>query len=74
MLAVRPHLLHVGPGADHGLSGVIKDVVFLGEAVEYVVQAGAIELMARQNLRSHRLIPTGTAVNVSWDWADTRLL
>ena len=77
MLAVRPHLARVRPQPEvEGLAGRIADIVFIGEAIEYVVQLinGAKFVVREMCGASNSVIAPGMSVTVTWSWPDARLL
>jgi spermidine/putrescine ABC transporter ATP-binding subunit len=69
---VRPEAVRLGPpdagaGADNALPGRIEEVVYLGQAVRYLVRVGGLPLVAREPHRGGEPIrPVGAAVTASW--------
>jgi spermidine/putrescine ABC transporter ATP-binding subunit len=77
VLAIRPNAVSLRPASEPvGLPGEVKDAVFVGEVVEYVVALGSgSEITVRQPVASAETpAAPGTAVRVSWRWSDARLL
>lgn len=56
------------------LNGVVLDVVFLGEILEYRVQAGDEELLVRKQNLGRDPLAAGTPVTLTWAVRDTVVL
>ena len=77
VLAVRPHQIRLGVAeAAEGLAGRVADRMFLGEAVDYVVNLASGErIVARLNAaEGTRQFDRQSDVKVSWSWAEARIL
>jgi putative spermidine/putrescine transport system ATP-binding protein len=76
---IRPEKLdlhpHEGSGAGYNvMNGVVLDVVFLGEILEYRVQAGDEELLVRKQNLGRDPLTVGTPVTLTWAVRDTVVL
>ncbi len=70
-LAVRPEKFHVSagdpaPGAMNALTGTVRQAVYSGSSVTYLVEAGGHEFRMFQQNRETSLFQPGEAVSLTW--------
>jgi putative spermidine/putrescine transport system ATP-binding protein len=76
-IAVRPHFATISAsGSSEGLSGILVDMVFMGETNEYVVEVPGKERFMVREIATRRSFSAeiGATVRVSWPWTETRIV
>lgn len=68
-VAVRPEKVRLGEEGDNIVSGVVRDVVYLGSSTQYIVELGSGKRLSlvRQNVRDASGEKEGDEVTVAWD-------
>jgi spermidine/putrescine transport system ATP-binding protein len=70
-LAVRPEKFHIAadgaaPESMNAISGTVKQAVYSGSSVTYLIDTGAQEFRVFQQNRELNLYQPGAAVTLSW--------
>jgi ABC-type Fe3+/spermidine/putrescine transport system ATPase subunit len=75
-LAVRPHHITFAPAGGAGLGAQVRDVIFLGDCVSYVLDVQGHDLMQvrRPHTGDRGVLPRGAQVCVRWDWSEARVI
>lgn len=66
-LVVRPENLHLGNGADNGLSGRVSEIVYAGSETRVIVALGPEQHLTLRLPAGESAPPLGETVAVGWD-------
>jgi putative spermidine/putrescine transport system ATP-binding protein len=75
-LAVRPHHITFAPTGGTGLAAQVRDMIFLGDCVSYVldIQGQNLVQARRPHTGDREVLPRGAQVCVRWDWSEARVI
>ncbi|PWJ93812.1 MULTISPECIES: ABC transporter ATP-binding protein [Mesorhizobium] len=69
---IRPEkIVFTAPGDEKGWAGTVKDLIYSGDSIRYVISLGSAQVIVKQTVRQGVYLPArGDAVSLSWDPLD----
>lgn len=66
---IRPEkIVFTTPGDEKGWAGTVKDLIYSGDSIRYVISLGSAQVIVEQTVRQGVYLPArGDAVSLSWD-------